>query len=447
MPLSHQAVVGLRLVGMIGSLLGVFWLYRGTLGALVALQAITVFETVYMQCVLLLVTLCYYSLWKLGRLVFCTNPSRFPRGPQGVVLAHLERNSAGGGKDGEGVVPRLTIWDVWILVYGLGFVFFVCGYCFTGLHSLCLTFLGLFVSILGLDEVVCPRIPVTRGAGADPSGCYYAGRGVLLAVVFVALLLVSSEDMAAQLPAFFARVDVYSIFFGIALPVLSQLLLLVIRDSRRTYTLDGVIEICEFGFPFTAFLGLFHLCVAYGQRFQSDSDALSAYKSLFSSGVPAGNSTASSSSASAAPYVFDFSYWYHFNDTRIAVNQFVSGADGPSFVFYALTPLLAVPALVCFLVCVLQGSAIDPLLALTFSLSTERVATQGEGVHLAGLVLASLSLLARVLSEYHPRAAGRNLAYDAQSETAQLTHRVVWSRSERAHELTSDLETLETASV
>lgn len=445
MALSHQTAVGLRLTGMIASLLGVFWLYRGTLGTLVALQPLTVFETVYMQCVLLLVTLCYYSLWKLGRLALCSaQQARSPRPPQGVMLAHLEQRSAGQGKDsdlggGGGVIPRLTIWDVWILVYGLGFVFFVSSYCFMGLHSLCLTFLGLFVSILCLDEVVCPRALLYGSrAEEDGRGCYFAGRGLLLAVVLLSLLLVSSEDMAAQLPTFFANVDLYSIFFGIALPILSQLLLIVIRDSRRTYTLDGVIEVCEFGFPFTAFLGLFHLCVAYGQRFQSDSDALSAYKSL---------SVANTTTVVGQPHLFDFSYWYHFNDTRIVVNQFVIGVSAPSFVFYALTPLLTVPALVCFLVCVLQGCAIDPLLALTFSLSVERVALEGEGVHIAGLVLSCLTLAVRVLAEYHPRIAGRTLSYDAQSETAQLTHRVVWSRTERAHELTRDLETLETASV
>ena len=442
MDLSHQTVVGLRLTGMIASLLCVFWLYRGTLGTLVALQPLTVFETVYMQCVLLLVILCYYSLWKLLRLVLCSAPTRSPRAPAGVMLAHLE-NRSGQGKDNDqgsdgGVIPRLTIWDVWILVYGLGFVFFVSGYCFTGLHPLCLTFLGLFVSILCLDEVVCPRPPLSASRSEDGQGCYLTGRGLLLAVALLSLLLVSSEDMAAQLPTFFANVDLYSIFFGIALPILSQLLLIVIRDSRRTYTLGGVIEVCEFGFPFTAFLGIFHICVAYGQRFQSDSDALSAYKSL---------SVANTTTVTDQPHLFDFSYWYHFNDTRIVVNQFIIGVSAPSFVFYALTPLLTVPALVCFLVCVLQGCAIDPLLALTFSLSVERVALEGEAVHIAGLVLSCLALAARVLCEYHPRMRGRNLSYDAQSETAQLTHRVVWSRAERAHELTSDLESLESASV
>lgn len=421
-------MVALRLLGMICCLLVVFALFHGTIGKKISLsedhgQGMSVFESVYLHCLLLVVTLGYYCLGKLCRSIFHAKRG----GVRDAVTTHIEmtRDFAAdrSGRLALMTVPRLTIWNVWILVYGLGFVFFVTGYSFLGLHSLCAGFLGPCLGILCVDEVICPRV-----ARQD---CYLVGRGAVASVAIVAHVLVSAQYVGETLPEYISKVDLYSLIFGTGLPLMSQLLLVVIRDSRR-YTLGSVLEVCEFGFPFTAFLAVFHLCVAYGQRYQSDTDALSAFNSM--------------STANTSAFIFDFNYWYHFNDTQIMVDQLWAGFDawgGLSAVFYVLAPLFAIPALVCYVGCVLEGSAVDSLLALVCALSVKNLCYHGPApAVVAGFVLCCFGLVGRVLCEYRPRLMERSTFYDMQSESSQLTHQVVWSRDDckLAQELTCDLQ-------
>jgi hypothetical protein len=94
-----------------------------------------------------------------------------------------------------------------------------------------------------------------------------------------------------------------------------------------------------------------------------------------------------------------------------------------------------VPGLVCYLSCVLEGCAIDPLLCLTFALSVEFLAKKGDlSMGATAMVLSSLALLARIIGEYHPRL-GRSEVYDMQSESTHLTEQVVWSTRRREAEL------------
>ncbi len=398
---------------MITSLLAVFGLYRCTIGRTAG--PISVFQTVYLQSILTIVALFYYCLSKVCLVVFCPVQRRVP------VLSESPQRR-GTPLELSLSVPRLTIRNVWILVYGLGFVFFITGYCFLGLHPICLAFTGLAIGVLCVDELVCP--------GMALHWLYTAARSGTLVLALISLVLVSADLLDSMVIQYVSTLDIYSIIFGLVLPFGSQSILIVIRDNRQ-YSLETVIEVCEFGFPFAAFLGIFHLCVAYGQQFQSGTDALVAYNALLFSG-----SNISST---------DLDQWYHFNDKLI--NSAIA-TNGPFLLFFALTPLLMVPALVCYMSCVLDGCAIDPLISLTFSLCVEHLITRPlsgptSSLGIAGMVLIALAMCVRLLSEYRPDLTRPR--YSCQSESSQLPHSVVWSREGRGREfeveeLTRDLQ-------
>jgi hypothetical protein len=396
-----------QLLGMITSLLAVFGLFRCTIAS--STEPISVFQTVYSQCILIIVSLFYYGIAKVclilirpgrNRYLVPVEPSASRAPPMGLNLS----------------LPRLTIQNVWILVYGLGFVFFITGYCFLGLHPICLAFTGLAMGVLGVDELVCPRTQLMR--------LYTSLRLLTLLLAVIALVLVSADLLDSMVIKYVSTLDIYSIFFGLVFPFGSQFILIIIRDSRR-YTLGTVVEVCEFGFPFTVFLGIFHLCVAYGQRFQSDSDSLSGFQGLLFN----------SSSG-------ELKNWYQYNHQLF---DRVVETNGASLLFYSLTPLLMVPALVCYMSCVLDGCAVDPLIALTFSLCVEHLATRpaSSSLGIGGMVLVSLALVLRVLCEYRPNLVRD--PYFTQGQSDLLPHTIVWSRASREREaeveaLTNDLQ-------
>jgi hypothetical protein len=272
-----------------------------------------------------------------------------------------------------------------------------------------MAFLGLAVGVLGIDEVLCPRAKITS--------CYASGRGAVLVATLLALVLVSADLFDAAVAAYIATLDLYSIFFAMVFPFCSQFILIIIRDCRR-YTIEGVVELCEFGFPFTAFLGIFHLCVAYGQRFQTDTDAQNEY---------------------ASHHNHSDTGWFRPDDGTFIETTW------PYIIFYSLTPFFLTPSLVCYLSCVLEGCAVDPFLSLTFALSVEHVITRSSGptsaLGIAGTVFSVLAILLRILCDYQPRISCE--IYSLQSESTQLTHRVVWGRDRcrEADALTSDLQT------
>lgn len=412
---TSATLVLFRICAMVAAQLGIGWLHERTLGELgsgAPGEGLSVFRTVYTQCILILVTLLYYFVWKLCSVTTCWSRARVAK----------ERVAAcqGSGAGGERAGSRLTIRNVWTFVFGMGLVLFIISYSFVGLNSVCLVSLGLAVGILAVDELVSPR--------REMPGSYILARSCGLVCVVASLLIVAPRFLQIAVHDFVLEPDVYSILFGIALPFLSQLTLSVVRDSAM-YKLRGVLEMCEFGFPFTAFLGVFHLCVAYGQRQQADSEALLAFMSL-------SNHTASS-------VYFDFRYWYHFNDTMI--NNVVS-TDGPFMLFYLLTPLVYVPACVCFVWCVLDGCAVDPLFSLVIVLCFEYQAGDTPTAwEISAIVFCWLGACVRVVCEYRPRLLStRPHVYSMQDGPPQLPPFIAWSRGPTMGEC--EAETMELAS-
>ncbi len=371
-------LVVMRLLVMVGGQLGIRRLHAHTLRedyADAQTMGMSVFRTVYTQCILILVTLLYYIIFKLCR---------------------FSSRSSGRGVSGS----RLTIRSVWTFVFGMGLVLFIVSYCFVGLNSVCMVFMGLAVSILAVDELVYPR-------GEMPGTSYLVGRSCALICIVIALCLLSPPFVQTAIEQFMFKTDVYSIIFGLAFPFISQLTLAVVRDSAK-YKLAATVELCEFGFPFTAFLGVFHLCVAYGQRQQEDSEALASFVGGLS------NHTFTS-------VYFDFQYWYHFNDSMVNT---VVRTDGPFLLFYLLTPLVYVPVCVCFTWCVVNGNAVDPLFAIVAVISMEYpVSTPLGPWEITAVVFCWLGLCVRLLCEYNPHLLPSNrMFYSTQGSGAQLPH-------------------------
>ena len=412
MKISVQTATALRIAGMAGSPLAIFELFKATLEK--KEQRPTVFDSVHTHCVLILVTLSYYCITKFFMLSCKSRHAPPAKGRENLRdrgEVYLGVHPYAGRHQGlEGTeekitpmvqgLPRLTIRNVWVLVYGLGFVFFVTGYCMLGLHRVCLACIALAMGVLAIEELVCPRVrhpPI-----------YTSMRVACLLTGVVALILVGGEAMNDELLTYVRTVDLYSILFGLCLPFVSQFLMATVRDFRH-YALGSIIEVCEFGFPFAAFLGIFHLGVAYGQRFQLTSEVVPPpfeYGTLFNESL-------------------DYYYWYHKNLSA----QSMLRTDGPVILFFGITPLLIVPSVVCYVSCVLQGSSIDPLLSLGLALCIQHLiqgpSAGGSPSTLAiyGAACCGVACILRIVCEY--RVDLPPDPYNLQGESTHLNERMV----------------------
>lgn len=413
MPISKRNKVCLRLAGMSGALLGIFGLYQATLGTSNAIP--TIFETVYSHCIIIIVCLHYYCIGKFFYTACYPRKRLIPPRPRDGGSVYLDAQGIPEARQTEMVrgQPRLNIQNVWILVYGLGLVFFVTGYCMLGIHPVCLAFAGMAVGILSVDELICPR--------GTLSPVYLSLRVSALISAMVSLALVSADLVGQVVVEYITSLDLYSIFFGLCLPFIAQFIMIAVKDTRH-YAIGTVIEVCEFGFPFTAFLGVFHLSVAYGQRFQINSD---------------------DSLHPAAPFdyaslllnqSFDYASWTQ----RTMTAQTLIRTDGPFLLFYSITPFLAIPVVVCYIECALDGCAVDPMLSLCLALCVQHLmAGAGDGsseswLGIYGTVCCGVAWIIRIASEHHfvlndPPGMHVN---------TQLDQRVVWEReNQRSREM------------
>lgn len=381
--MRRDLVIALRVACLAKLLIGVAFLYRVLLGK----DGLpTVFDTVYAQCIVILVSLCYYCVLRFC-MAACSPPRHTPR-----RISFVQRDAEGNYIDlqistATEIVrgtPKLTIQNVWVLVYGVGFILFVTGYCILGLSRLCLACFGLGMGMLAVDELVCPRYTMSK--------LYASARAASLLACLVSLILVSSELLSMEVMIFASTLDLYTFGFGFCLPTISHFIMVAVRDSRH-YSLGSVIEVCEFGLPFTAFLGVFHLSVAYGQRFQIGAASEAGGHAAISTPVR---------------------------------------TDWPFVTFFALAPLLVCPCLVAYVSCVLEGCSIDSLLATTLALCVHYVVEKpASSTGIYGTVCCAVAIAIRVLSEYHPVLLPLNYARDNDS---QLTEHAIWERRRRREE-------------
>lgn len=416
--MSLQAKVAGRLGGMTCSLMGIFWLYQCTIGKL---DSLTIFETVYSHCVVILVSLNYYCVYKVILSVCMRAKTQTPR-PRDRGQPYVNAQGSQGPLRYQSELiqgmPRLTIQNVWTLVYGLGMVFFVTGYCMLGIQPVCLACLAFANGILSVDELVCPRVALAP--------VYLSMRVAALIASLISVSLVSMDLIGDVVVQYVTAVDLYSIFFGLCLPFMAQFIMIAVRDTRH-YSLGTVAQVCEFGLPFTAFLGIFHLSVAYGQRFQINTDV----------------------EESVSPY---FDYGSLFNQSWYGPSNFtaqnVIRMDGPFLLFYGVAPLLLGPTIVCYVSCALNGTAIDPLLSLGMVLCIQRLIRMPSGppstLGIYGTICCAVAVMARVLCEYQFMLESSE-PVSLQMESPHLTQRVVWQRETHLAQRARELEELTTS--
>lgn len=403
--MQRHVVIALRIACLTKLLVGITFLYR----LLLATDTPpTVFDTVYAQCIVILVSLGYYCVGKFF-LAACYPPKHRPR-----RVSLVPRDADGNYVDMQLTTatevirgaPRLNIQNVWVFVYGVGFILFISGYCILGLHPLCLACFGCGMGTLALDELVCPRHTLSK--------VYTSIRVAVLVTGFVSLVLVCADLFQDMFLEFATTLDLYSFIFGVTLPLLAHFLMIAVRDCR-SFSLGSVVEVCEFGLPFTVFLGVFHLCVAYGQRFELGMRGS----------------------------VVGYDLFLNQSWSRAAFSTHVR-TDGPFVLFYALSPLLVCPCLVGYISCVLDGSSIDPLLAVALTLCVHfLVERPASTLGIYGTVCCCLATMLRVMGEFSPQ-----LRPHPQSEpSSQLGQEIAWERHARrvveAEELTRDLGTPE----
>ena len=275
------------------------------------------------------------------------------------------------------------------------------GYCVLGLHPLCPASFGCGMGVLALDELVCPRNHLSK--------LYVSMRVAVLMTCTVSFFLVCIDLFQSEFSEFAKTLDLYALIFGLCLPLLSHFLMIAVRDSRR-FSLGSVVELCEFGLPFAVFLGVFHLCVAYGQRYElGKQSSVGAYE------------------------VFLNQSW-----SRVTFSAQVR-TDGPFVLFYCFAPLLVCPFVVGYVSCVLEGNGIDPMLAMALSLCVHFLLERSAStVGVYGVVCCLVAIMGRIMGEFSP-----NLRPHPLSEPSQLDQQVIWERHARrvevAEELTRDL--------
>lgn len=363
-----------RIMGMTGGMTGLLALHDVMLVNTIHNEE---FYSLYVISVLALSCLIYYVLCKLLQLamrptVVIVRPS--------MASQYLNIRPAASTELVMGL-PKLTIENVWILVYGLGTVYFVTGYSMLGLEPTSLACVGLSMGVLCMDELAYPRLEMSKA--------YLSLRVAVLLTVFAGLVLVCSDMILYVISRYFTSMDPSQLFFGVGMPFLSQFLMLLVRDHRK-YTLGSVLEVCEFGFPFTVILSVAILGAAEGQR-----QVTSTYAQVY-------NATMS---------------WYLNVTSREQADSV-----GSVLAFYGLAPVLVAPAIIIYTECILDGNAIDALLSVSMALSIghcTRVSSSTLSVY--ALICNSVAIIGRAIGEYHPMLGNSFM----QEPSTQLSERAI----------------------
>jgi len=196
---------------------------------------------------------------------------------------------------------------------------------------------------------------------------------LLMGVVTIVLLCADMADLI--MTSFFVYFRPSTLLFGLAMPFISQFLMLMVKDYRK-YTLGTVIEVCEFGFPFTVILSVLFLCATMGLGGEQAIAMDGAYEAV---------------SNNTMHWLMNYTTY-----EMIEANQSL-------ILFHVISPLLLVPTIVLYTSCILVGKAIDPILSLGASLAIDKLLymdSTSSPIPYYALAVVILGMLVRVLGEY-----------------------------------------------
>ena len=359
----------------------------------------SLYHTVHLTALSVASTSFYYLVFELLRQIAPVHWG-LARRAKGYTYASLEQERAPGDDTAPEPprpareCPRLTMENIWGLVYGLGSVFFVALYCVSGQQAVCSYFFGLGLASMTSDELLRP---LRNGPYAWRQRALETSAVLLatLCIVFVSLHTALSDQTQLDVE----RIDLFSVLAGMILPMLAPLLLGTLK-SPTGYCVGDMLELCEFGLPFMFILGCCFVVMADAQSVRL---AESAFTPIYARLNASGWQGASNWSAATAP---NATHWAGWEDLRLAAPV------------VALAPLLGVPALVFITTATLREHVSDPLIALGLvvagkALLDEGLLILGTPLCLASIVAAKLALLARLAStsyDERPVAQGTNVA-------------------------------------
>jgi len=365
-----------RIAFMTGAILAMLAMHDTLLG-----RSSEAFTSGYLGSLVLVCTLGYYVLAKIGQATVGA-PGRAGRVRRAGVYMDMQDNKTAIVTG----VPKLTIENVWILVYGLGAVIFVMAYTLLGIEPVSLTCMGVAMGVLCIDELAHPRREMVAMHVAVRIGATLSG--------LISLCLVFVDSFGDLVHRFLSSDNWPAAIGGVALPFLSQFIMLCVRDYRK-YTVGGVIEMCEFGLPFAVILSCCLLWTAESERRHAGQDAT--YDLLFN----------------------ETFQWYQ-NLTRDRAHDPVASWA----VYLCIVPLLLMPSLVLYVACVLDGCAVDPLLAVSMAVSVQYAISAGpSALNIYSIMCSSAGLILRVGSEFRPN--GSDAFNAASKESIQIPNQAL----------------------
>lgn len=200
-----------------------------------SIQPVSDMQVLYLSAFVTLSTVAYYVLFELIR-AFLPESCGLKRRDYSGYVETAQR-------DEDAYTPKLTMWNVLTIVYGLGFVFFVFTYSFTG-QQVVVTFL-LSASFTVMSAAYADNVSTPRFALDILS--------VFLAFVSHCLVLYENDD---SIDVTFYTHTVVGNVVGLGMPFTAPLMLCTISPHIRKAGLHRLVEFCEYGIPFAFILAL-----------------------------------------------------------------------------------------------------------------------------------------------------------------------------------------------
>ena len=310
-------------------------------------------HTVELSSAAIAVGMGYYALLQILRFVSPRSWGLSRRGPEYAAPHDAE------GKDAkplltaeptETVHARLTIENMWCLVYGLGSMFFISFYCITGQQPLPLYCFGVGLVCVSIDYLTDPWLEGEVLPKAwESTSILLAFTGLLLCMC--SAVLNNTVDLDPR------RMNATWLIGTMICPFISPLIMLVIKHDNGHRVTD-MTELCEFAIPFMFIL--------------------------------------------AAIVLFSNSACEHrmsaiFNMTSLDV-------DLHSLPVITLAPVLAIPALILITTAAIRGHPVDPLLSVCILTSLRQILDNGfdDAVDMFAAGCAVMAVAARIASTVRP---------------------------------------------
>ena len=260
------------------------------------------------------------------------------------------------GKDSKPLLPqepsqcvpaRLTIENMWCVVYGLGSMFFIAFYSLAGQHPLPVYSFSLGVVCLCIDYLSDPWLEFQIRQKA------WESVAILLCLTQI-LLLLSSGVLDKTIDIDLSTLTLPWLVASVIGPFVSPIVILIVRNNEGLRIADTN-ELCEFAIPYMFML--------------------------------------------ATIFLFSHASCEHRIDVTFNVTTLQTEVV-QSLPVIALSPLLGTPALILITTAVMKGHPLDPLISLSVLMSCRQTLQQGLNtpIDVGAMVCTVLAAAARIAS-------------------------------------------------